>query len=126
MNEAEFTDTLDALEGVLTREFRALTILDGDAIERITAEKESLTEKLRALLPPSADRLPVKGALLRIKSSAQVNQALMVHARACIAGALRIATGAFAEPVSYGPTKEPQSGAHAPASTPPIRVNIKG
>jgi hypothetical protein len=59
----------------------------------------------------------IRTALARIKSSAQLNQALLIHARACLKGALQIATGAPDEPASYPRT----AGGH-----PPVRVNLSG
>jgi hypothetical protein len=117
MKDTELTDTLKALEGVLAREFRALVDLDGEALERTTAEKRELDNQLRAQPRPLSATPQVKSALERIKASAHVNQALLVHARACIQGALRIATGASNEPASY---------ARAPEGLSPMRVNVRG
>jgi hypothetical protein len=117
MKDSELTDTLEALEGVLAREFRALVALDGPALERTTAEKRDLDEKLRAVSRPLPALPKVKSALERIKSAAHTNQVLLVHARACIQGALRIATGAMSDPPSYARTPEGFS---------PVRVNTRG
>jgi hypothetical protein len=117
MKDTELTETLEALEGVLAREFRALVDLDGEALERTTAEKRELDNKLRALGKPLPAPPKVKSTLERIRASAHVNQALLVHARACIQGALRIATGTSNEPASYARAPEPLS---------PIRVNVRG
>ena len=125
MTDAELTQTLESLESVLAREFRALVALDGDALEQTTAQKLALEEALRAAPMPVTGDLRVKSSLERIKHSAQVNQALMVHARACIQGALRLATGAFAEPPCYGPVTSAPS-AQLPDGSTPVRVNVRG
>jgi hypothetical protein len=111
------TETLRALEDVLTREFRALVTLDGPALDRTTEEKGALDDELRGMKNPLPDLPPVRSALERIKASALVNQALMVHARACLHGAMRIATGEFSEAPSY---------ARSPSTSPPVRVNVRG
>ena len=125
MNDAELTQTLESLESVLAREFRALVALDGDAIEQTTAEKLQLEEALRAAPTPATGTLRLRSSLERVKASAQINQALMVHARACIHGALRIATGTSAEPPCYGPVTSAPS-AQLPDGSTPVRVNLKG
>jgi hypothetical protein len=118
MNDKELTETLEALEGVLAREFRALVTLDGKAIEMTTTEKRDLDDKLRALGRPVSASPAVNSALQRIKLAAHTNQALLVHARACLQGALRITTGAMSEPPSYARSREEAFS--------PVRVNTRG
>jgi hypothetical protein len=115
----ELDEIAGALHRVLSDEFTALKRLDAEGVERATACKEVLIEKLAALRSKLPDQPAVRSTLGRIQSASQANQALLIHARACLRGAIELASGASMEPASYSRT--PGSG---PA--PALRVDIRG
>jgi hypothetical protein len=115
----ELDEIAGALHRVLSDEFTALKKLDAGAVERAAACKELLIEKLAALRAKLPDQPEVRATIGRIQAASQANQALLIHARACLRGALELASGANMEPASYSRT--PGSG---PA--PALRVDIRG
>jgi hypothetical protein len=123
MNQQDAVVKLDEIAGALHRvlsdEFVALKKLDAEAVERTAACKELLTEKLAALRSKLPDQPGVRATINGIQVASQANQALLIHARACLRGAIELASGASLEPASYSRT--PGSG---PA--PALRFNIRG
>jgi hypothetical protein len=115
----ELDEIAGALHRVLSDEFAALKKLDADAVERAAATKELLIEKLLALKSKLPDKPEVRATIGRIQVASQANQALLIHARACLRGALELASGSTMESPSYSRT--PGSG---PA--PALRVDIRG
>jgi hypothetical protein len=123
MNQKDTLQELDEIAGALHRvlsdEFAALKRLDAEAVERAAACKEVLTEKLAAL----RNRLPndpgVRDTIGRIQAASQANQALLIHARTCLRGAIELASGTSMEPAAYSRT--PGSG-----PSPALRVDIRG
>jgi len=82
---------LDELEKVLREEHTALRKLDYEGIERASAAKLALDERLRAAdSKKKADDVP---KLTRVRRMALDNQLLIVHARACITSIIGLVTG---------------------------------
>jgi hypothetical protein len=104
---------------VLSDEFAALKRLDAEAVERAAACKEVLIEKLAALRNKLPDEPGVRATIGGIQTASHANQALLIHARACLRGAIELASGASMEPAAY--SRMPGSG---PA--PALRVDIRG
>jgi hypothetical protein len=115
----ELDEVAEALHRVLGDEFAALKKLDAAAVERAAASKELLIEKLAALRNKLPDQPGVRATIGRIQAASQANQALLIHARACVRGALELASGATIESASYSRT--PASG---PATA--LRFDIRG
>jgi len=113
----DFETTLGALEQVLKDEYQALTRLDGAEIEKATLVKQSLDAKLRGFAGELPDRPAIRASLDRLRTSAQVNQALLIHARACLRGAIETAGGGSSEPLSY---------ARPLSLSAPVRINLRG
>jgi hypothetical protein len=123
MNQHDTLQELDEIAGALHRvlsdEFAALKRLDAEGVERAAACKEALVEKLGALRNKLPDEPGVRATIGRIQVASQANQALLIHARACLRGAIELASGASLEPASYSRT--PGSG-----PSPALRVDIRG
>jgi hypothetical protein len=123
MNQHDTLQELDEIAGALHRvlsdEFAALKKLDTEAVERAAALKETLIEKLASLKSKLPDQPGVRKTIAQIQIASQANQALLIHARACLRGAIELASGAAMESPSYSRT--PGSG---PA--PALRVDIRG
>ena len=115
----ELEEIAGALHRVLSDEFAALKRLDAEAVERAAACKEILIEQLAALKSRLPNEPAVRETIVGIQAASQANQALLIHARACLRGAIELASGASMEPASYSRT--PASG---PA--PALRVDIRG
>jgi hypothetical protein len=115
----ELDEIAGALHRVLSDEFEALKKLDASTVERAAATKELLIEKLAALRSKLPDNAEVRATIGRIQVASQANQALLIHARACLRGALELTSGSAMEPAAYSRT--PGSG---PA--PALRVDIRG
>jgi len=64
-------------------------------------KKAALDEKLRSFGGKLPDRPQIRAAIERLRLAAQVNQALLIHARACLKGALDMATAGGEESISY-------------------------
>ncbi|HKQ70268.1 MAG TPA: hypothetical protein VJT73_13055, partial [Polyangiaceae bacterium] len=97
----ELDQTLDAIEKVLKEEFAALSVLDPAGIEAAASKKTALDEKLRAFAGRLPDAPQIRASLKRLQSAAQANQALLIHARSCLKGAIEVASGGAAESISY-------------------------
>jgi hypothetical protein len=123
MNQQDTLQELDEIAGALHRvlsdEFAALKRMDAEGVERATGCKEALIEKLAALRSKLPDQPGVRATISRIQVASQANQALLIHARACLRGAIELASGASMEPASYSRT--PGSG-----PSPALRVDIRG
>ena len=123
MNDHDTLKELDEIAGELHRvlgdEFEALKRLDAAAVERAAASKEVLIEKLAALRNRLPNEPSVRATLSQIQIASQANQALLIHARACLRGAIELASGAAMEPAAYSRTP---GGAPAAA----LRVDIRG
>jgi hypothetical protein len=115
----ELDEVAGALHRVLSDEFAALKRLDSAAVEHAAACKEALIEKLAALRNKLPDEPGVRATIGRIQAASQANQALLIHARTCLRGAIELASGTSMEPASYSRT--PGAGL-APA----LRVDIRG
>jgi len=115
----ELDEIAETLHRVLSDEFAALKKLDAPAVERAAACKELLVEKLAVLRNKLPDQPGVRATIGRIQVASQANQALLIHARACLRGALELASGATVESASY--TRTPGSG-----PSPALRVDIRG
>ena len=115
MNDA-LRSTLTELEQVLASEREALRKLDLEGVQRASTCKAELERKLREHAPLKPLEGEDRAILLRIRAAAQANQLLIVHARACIRGALALATGQVTEPYSQ----------HPPSPPGPLRINLRG
>jgi hypothetical protein len=117
MSHSPFKSLLDELETVLLREREALRVLDQRAIEETTSAKLVLDERITSLAslsrPSSSDRTQ----LARVQRAARINQLLLVHARSCVQGALKMVTGeAYVAPNPRG----------ALTTGRPVALNIRG
>jgi hypothetical protein len=123
MNQLDPLQELDEIAGALHRvlsdEFAALKRLDAEGVERAAACKEVLTEQLAALRNKLPDQPGVRATIARIQTASQANQVLLVHARACVRGAIEVASGNAMDPASYSRT--PGS-----SPSPALRVDIRG
>jgi len=115
----ELDETLSAIHRVLTDEYAALCKLDGPSIDDAVARKVELNEKLRALIGQGVISKEQRESLTRVRAAAQKNQALLVHARACVRGALAAACG-----ISDGAVYSQRSAASN--SEAPLRLNMRG
>jgi hypothetical protein len=108
--------TLAEIARVLEQERIALRGLDVAGIELASRCKLQLEERLRECAAAGSFDNEDRSAVARIRDAALANQLLLVHARACVRGALALATGQPAEP--YAQTSRSSPG--------PLRVNLKG
>ena len=115
----ELDEIAEALHRVLGDEFKALKKLDADAVERTAACKEILTEELSALRNRLPDHPAVRATIGRLQDVSHANQALLIHARSCIRGALELTSGATIESPSYARST-------GNLSAPALRVDIRG
>lgn len=108
--------TLDEIERVLESERLALRVLDLSGIEQASEKKRELERRLR----DSAFNLALSGddrdRIRRVRETALANQLLLVHARACVRGALSLATGRPVDPYTSASSTSPG----------PLRLNVKG
>jgi hypothetical protein len=111
---------LTETEQVLRDEHEALCRLDAVAIEEATAKKLLLRDRLAALGAAGKPAASARKRLVAIKKAAQQNHGMLLHARACIQGAIDVVAGRRTGPCTY--RKAPPSG----ATTEPLRVNVKG
>jgi len=108
---------LEELDGLLTEEHLALRKLDRSGIELATQKKldlSALIGEARAKSPVTSD---CKELLEKVKASAMTNQLLLVHARACVHGALALV---HQQPPEIGPALGRTK------TTSPLAVSIKG
>jgi hypothetical protein len=113
----ELQATFAAIEKVLRDEYTALTRLDAAGIAEATEKKLALDEKLRSFGGKLPSRPEVRRAIERLKSAAQMNQALLIHARTCLKGAFETLTGSPADTNSY---------ARPLTSSAAVRINVRG
>jgi hypothetical protein len=122
MNAPSTPGTLDTtlldIERVLGDEYEALQTLDGSVIADAASRKMALEERLRPFVGKSAATPETCALIERVRTAAQRNHALLIHARACMRNAVDIAAG-------RAPTATTYRHASA-ASFAPVRVNIKG
>ena len=114
----DLEQTLHELEFVLAAEHDALRRLDGPAIEEAAQKKLALEERLRSFSGRATLGPRARDTLVGIRKAAQVNHALIVHARACLKGTLDLLIGRPLEAPTYSRVPRPslQSG----------RVNVRG
>ena len=112
----DIQETLRELEEILEQERKALRTLDMAVIDAAAERKRELDKSLNDLVAegrgPSVADAPV---LERVVAVAKENQLLLVHARACVRGALALLTGN--QPDGYHPSATPAV---------PARVDIRG
>jgi hypothetical protein len=117
----ELDEIADAMHRVLSDEFDALKRLDSLAVERAAGCKEVLTAQLAALHHRLPDLPVVRSTIGKIQAASHANQALLVHARACIRGALELSTGNAADSASYA-----RPNANGSGPSPALRFDIRG
>ena len=108
---------IEELDQLLVEERRSLEKLDRRGIESASERKLELCQRLeeaRKHTPVSKDS---EALLTRVQDTARTNHLLLVHARACVRGALSLLQK---EPLPEGP-----ASARASTST-PLAVSIKG
>lgn len=113
----ELEETLSTLEDVLASELKALKCLDAAGIDTATSQKLALDAKLRSFGGKLPNRPGIRESMTRLRSAAQVNQALLIHARACLKGAIEMASGGAVESISY---------ARPLSESAPVRINLRG
>jgi hypothetical protein len=117
----ELEEIAGAMHRVLGDEFEALKRLDSVAVERAASCKEVLTGQLAALHHRLPDLPVVRSTIGKIQAASHANQALLVHARACIRGALELSSGGSSEPASYA---RPNGSGNGSAQA--LRFDIRG
>lgn len=108
---------LEELQELLTEERLALRKLDRTGIELATERKLDLSARISEARAQSPVRDDCKELLEMVKASAMTNQLLLVHARACVHGALALV---HQQPPDIGPAMGRTK------STAPLAVSIKG
>ena len=117
----ELDEIAGALHRVLNDEFDALKRLDSLAVERAAGCKEVLTAQLQALHHRLPDLPVVRTTLGKIQAASHANQALLVHARACIRGAMELSAGGTNDSVSYA-----RPNGHGSGPSQALRFDIRG
>jgi hypothetical protein len=110
MSLPTFQETLSELEGTLEEERQALRTLRRDEIDRAAARKVALELRLREFATSKASLgAAERKSLERVRGAAQRNMMLLIHARACVRGALAAVRGSFegAYPTSRAPAVAP-------------------
>jgi hypothetical protein len=107
---------LAQIDQVLEAERVALKTLDLPGIELAAERKQQLEEQLRTCTAGVELGAEDRDAVLKVRTTALGNQLLLVHARACVRGALALATGQPAEPYAQ----------HSNSTPGPVRVNLRG
>ena len=116
-HKSKLRQLLNELAGLLAEEHLALRKLDRTGIEHAAERKLDLSSRIsdaRAQNPVGDD---CKELLEKIKADAMTNQLLLVHARACVHGALALVH-------QQAPDVGPPVG--RTKSTAPLAVSIKG
>lgn len=118
MSPPSLQEVLAELEVTLETERQALRTLRGAGIDAAAARKVALEEKLREFGASRKAFGPAElRALERVRDATRRNMVLLVHARACVRGALAAARGC----VEGGyPTSRVSSAAAAP-----LRLDLK-
>jgi hypothetical protein len=92
MTRDEIVSAMSSLQALLECERRAIRQVDSAALTRLGDEKEALMTRLsQGLAAGSADAF-ITRELERLRASLQHNLLLLVHARACLRGAIEAAT----------------------------------
>jgi len=107
---------LEETADTLIEERRALRELDAEAIDGTAARKLKLCTELGTIMPHYNMSPAERSALEQVRSAAQQNQLLLVHARGCVGRALALATGQPYEGYERTP----------PAAPTAVRVNLTG
>ncbi len=110
MSQPSFQETLAELEGTLEDERLALRTLRRAAIDEAASRKVALEQRLRELAASKVTLGPTERKTLeRVRGAAQRNMMLLIHARACVRGALASVSGALdgAYPTVRTPTVAP-------------------
>ena len=108
---------IEELDQTLSLERQSLTQLDRCGIEKATERKLQLVELIQQARSESPVHPESESLLASVQESARTNHLLLVHARACVRGALSLLQR---EPLAEGP-------ASGRASTSlPLAVSIKG
>lgn len=110
--------TLADIEALQLREAVVLRTMDRDALDEITAEKETLGERLRSLTGTVKVSERHRAILERVRKQATHNQLLLVHARDAIRTILTQVTGTSFETM---PNQVRKSGGFEG-----LRLNVKG
>jgi hypothetical protein len=110
-------EVLEETTDLLIEEQRALRELDAQAIDAASQRKLKLCAELGTMMPVHDMSPAERRALEGVRSVAQANQLLLVHARGCVGRALALATG---QPYEGYPER--------PIASPPtaVRVNLTG
>lgn len=93
----ELDRTLAELETLHVRETEILRTMNRAALDGLTAEKESLCERLQRLRTLTPVQTRHRAVLDRVRRQASLNQLLLVHARDAVRTILSQATGASFE-----------------------------
>jgi|SRR5579859_4037987 len=109
-------EILQETADTLTEERRALRELDAAAIDGTAARKLKLCSELGTMMPLYNMTTAERSALEQVRSAAQQNQLLLVHARGCVGRALALATGQPYEGYERTPPPAPTA----------VRVNLTG
>jgi beta-glucosidase-like glycosyl hydrolase len=89
-------ETLSELEGTLEDERQALRTLRRAEIDQAAARKVALEQRLREFAASKASLgAAERKSLERVRRAAQRNMMLLIHARACVRGALAAVRGSF-------------------------------
>src|SRR5580698_4415344 len=116
MSPPTLQETLSELEGTLEDERQALRTLQRAEIDQAAARKVALEQRLREFAASKASLGPAeRKSLERVRGAAQRNMMLLIHARACVRGALAAVSGSLEG--AY-PTVRVQSVA-------PLRLDIR-
>jgi hypothetical protein len=121
-----FQILLEQLQDVLEAEHTALRALHRPSIEVAAERKVDIEARLRDIAHRGIKATPQQKLLLeRIRTHARRNQLLLVHARACIQGALALATGQVMAP-AYSNNPNAKAASKYGATTRAVRVNVRG
>jgi hypothetical protein len=110
MSSPTIQETLTELEGTLEEERQALRTLRRVEIDQAASRKVALEQRLREL---TASKVSLgateRKSLERVRSAAQRNMMLLIHARACVRGALAAVSGSLegAYPTARAPSVAP-------------------
>lgn len=94
MSLPNLQETLSELESTLEDERRALRTLQSGEIGQTAARKVALEKRLRELAGSKVSLgATERKSLERVRGAAQRNMMLLIHARACVRGALAAVSG---------------------------------
>jgi hypothetical protein len=111
-------EVLEETADILIEERRALRDLDAEAIDGTAHRKLKLCAELGTMMPVHSMSANERKALEQVRTAAQQNQLLLVHARGCVGRALALATGQPFEGYAEQRT--------APSAPTAVRVNLTG